>query len=227
MNPKSISWWNPQTHRSSHQKDFQSGFDTQTRRFSISLMHVVMLTCKKWVTKPFPPANNLSSPAQDASSFLVNVPSTGTANKNQKLHTTPAKQSALLSPCVVDNTLPFDTLLQTHFTFSKCPFDSSNTDLTKTLGSSVIPEDDSTAIASANDGNENHPNTKHPSSKMASLPWPIKQRWLKVKKIATKINWADIFAKPLPQPHFEIFERRDDGLAHSWRTRKVPWQTTP
>ena len=42
----------------------------------------------------------------------------------------------------------------------------------------------------------------------------ITDGWLQIKKINTKVNWADIFTKPLPKPHFEFL--RDAMMG--WKT---------
>ena len=78
----------------------------------------------------------------------------------------------------------------------------------------MILEDNTAAIALANDGDKYRPRTKHLSLKWHHFRDQIKQGWLKVRKIDTKVNWADIFTKPLPKPHFEFL--RDAMMG--WRT---------
>jgi hypothetical protein len=70
------------------------------------------------------------------------------------------------------------------------------------LGSSIILEDSTAALALANDGKKYRPCTKHLSIKWYHFRDQVKKGWLNVQKVDTKENWADIFTKPLPKPQF-------------------------
>ena len=95
------------------------------------------------------------------------------------------------------------------------PFDQTHTEVVNELGCSVILEDNSAALALANDGDKYRPRTEHLSLKWHHFRDQIHDKgWLKIKKVHTKVNWADIFTKPLPRPQFQFL--RDAMMG--WRT---------
>lgn len=93
------------------------------------------------------------------------------------------------------------TLEDLHKIF-KFPFNKEQTDIKNRLGHSAILEDNQAALTLANDGDKHRSCTKHLSLKRHHFRDQIKQGWLCVKKVDTKVNWADIFAKPSPRPQF-------------------------
>ena len=60
---------------------------------------------------------------------------------------------------------------------------------------------------------------KHVSIKWHHFCDQIIQGWLKVKKIPTKIHWADLFTKHLSQPQFEFPWNAMMG----WKTPQKLW----
>ena len=78
-----------------------------------------------------------------------------------------------------------------------------------------VLEDNSAALALANDGDKYCPCTKHLSLKWHHFCDQISDGgWLTIKKVHTKVNWANIFTKPLPKPQFQFL--RDAMMG--WRT---------
>ena len=110
--------------------------------------------------------------------------------------------------------IPIRRTLEDLYSIFKIPFDSTHTELINQLGSSVVLEDNSAALALATDGDKYRPQTKHLSLKWHHFRDQITDGWLQIKKINTKVNWADIFTKPLPKPHFEFL--RDAMMG--WKT---------
>jgi hypothetical protein len=91
------------------------------------------------------------------------------------------------------------------------------------MADSIILEDNSAALTLAMDGDKYRPRTKHLSIKWHHFRDQVKQGWLKVKKVTSKDNWADIFTKPLPKPQFCIL--RDDLLG--WAPKRKSTLLTP
>ena len=107
------------------------------------------------------------------------------------------------------------TLEELHSIF-QVPFDTSHSDVINELGCSVVLEDNSAALALATDGDRHQPRTKHLSLKWHHFRDQVNDGWLKIKKVHTKVNWADIFTKPLPKPQFQFL--RDAMMG--WRTQE-------
>ena len=51
------------------------------------------------------------------------------------------------------------------------------------------------------------PHTKHIGIKWHHFRDQVANGHLEIQKINTKINWADIFTKPLPRPQFEALRK--------------------
>jgi hypothetical protein len=98
------------------------------------------------------------------------------------------------------------------------PLCSGDTLCINKLADSIILEDNSAALTLAMDGDKYRPRTNHLSIKWHHFRDQVEQGWLKVSKVASKDNWADIFTKPLPKPQFCLL--RDDLLG--WKSAKSP-----
>ena len=112
--------------------------------------------------------------------------------------------------------IPLRRLLNDIYSIFKIPSKSSNAEIYNNIGNSTILEDNAAAIVLAHDGDKYRPRTKHLSIKWHHFRDQISQGWLKVKKIDTKVNWADIFTKPLPRPQFEFL--RDAMMG--WKSKE-------
>ena len=112
--------------------------------------------------------------------------------------------------------IPLRRILDELYSIFQVPFDTSHTEVINELGCSVVLEDNSAALALATDGDKYRPRTKHLSLKWHHFRDQVRNGgWLKIKKVHTKVNWADIFTKPLPKPQFQFL--RDAMMG--WRTK--------
>ena len=112
--------------------------------------------------------------------------------------------------------IPLRRILDELYSIFQVPFDTSHTEVINELGCSVVLEDNSAALALATDGDKCRPRTEHLSLKWHHFRDQVRNGgWLKIKKVHTKVNWADIFTKPLPKPQFQFL--RDAMMG--WRTK--------
>jgi len=76
------------------------------------------------------------------------------------------------------------------------------------LPPSIVYEDNAGCIVLANDPEQNRPRTKHIGIKYHHFRDQVQNGTLKVVKVATALNWADIFTKPLVPIKFEALRKR-------------------
>jgi hypothetical protein len=82
---------------------------------------------------------------------------------------------------------------------------------TASLPPSVIYEDNASCISLAHRATQLHPRTKHITLKFHHFRDHITQGTLRVEKVPTTTNWADIFTKPLTQYIHERLHRLMSG----------------
>ena len=70
------------------------------------------------------------------------------------------------------------------------------------IGPSIVYEDNAGCLVLATEPDQNRPRTKHIGIKYHHFRDQVRLGHLKVTKIPTALNWADIFTKPLVQTKF-------------------------